>query len=80
MLLSVDDQLMVFVSPNNPTMPALGLFYIHFIEVIMSSFLVSALLKAHENRKKKKARHMYMNTLKHRKKCSKCFVLELIDI
>lgn len=65
MLLSADDQLMVFASPNNPTMPALGLFYIHFIEVIMSSFLVSALLKAHENRKKKEGEayvHEYSQT------------------
>ena len=52
MLPSVNDKLMVFVSLY-PTMPALGLIYIHFIGDNISSFLVSALLEAHENNKKR---------------------------
>ena len=39
MLLSVDDELMVFVSPY-PTMPALGLIYIRFREVITSLYFL----------------------------------------
>ena len=69
MLLSVDDQLMVFVS-SYPIMPAFGLLYLHFIEEIMSSFLVGALLEAHQNRMEKKNSevYIYMNPLEDDKK------------